>query len=114
MKKLFVIPLLALIMLSSCTAVVDNQADEIRLNRWSASLAGQRKVTLSFDMDIGRLYISEKEKSIAEIKGLALIEKTQIALYDSEDKVFYRFDYSLKENKLKLSTKDGSLTLKRN
>ncbi|MBQ5398259.1 MAG: hypothetical protein IIU14_02355 [Ruminococcus sp.] len=112
-KYLFLLVFCAAFVLSSCAPAVANQADEIRLNRWSAQLRGERRVSLSFREDFGCLEISEKEKS-TKIQGLCVIDKETLAIFDSGDKQCYRFDYSLKENKLRLSGDYGSLSLKRN
>lgn len=113
MKKILLIPLCILLLLTSCTQVVSNTADEIRLNKWSATLGGNRRVILSFKDDIGSFYISSKENKI-KIKGLTIIDSDTIAIFDSDDSEVYRFKYSLKENKLKLTNSYGTLYLKRN
>lgn len=113
MKKILLIPLCILLLLTSCTQVVSNTADEIRLNKWSATLGGNRRVTLSFNDDIGSFNISSKENKI-KIKGLTIIDSDTIAIFDSDDSEVYRFKYSLKENKLKLTNSYGTLYLKRN
>lgn len=116
MKKFLILLAFAAVMtLCSCSETVKNEADEIRLNSWRASLAGNRSVSLSFEGDTGCFQISSKEKSDSvTLKGLTLFDKNSFALFDREDKMTYRFNYSLKENKLRLSCDYGALTLKRN
>lgn len=112
MKKLIAMLWMCVLLLTSCEQVITNTADEVRLNRWSAKLGGGRVASLSFTDDYGCFKISSKEKRYSvKISGLAFIDKKSIALFDGESGYPYRFNYSINENKLKLSTAQGAITL---
>lgn len=100
--------------MSSCTQVIFNNSDEIRLNSWSAAQKGGNYVSLKFVEDNAEFKIlSENKKPKLTIKGLCLIDKNNIMIFDNSDKQSYTFSYTLKDNKLKLRYDNGELTLKR-
>ncbi len=103
-----------IIIISSCTPVVKNTADEIRRNVWSAELKSGECVTLDFKEDDALFKIlSKNKKTVLKIKGLCIIDKKKMMIFDSTDKENYVFDYKLKDDKLKLFYDSGELTLVR-
>lgn len=112
--KIIFLPLLLVIMLSSCTQIIDNYADEIRLNKWSAELENENSVTLKFKEDNAVFEVVSKDKqSCVKLKGLCIIDKSNIMISDKYDGQNYIFSYKLKDNRLKLTYNDGTITLKR-
>ncbi len=100
--------------MTSCTQVIKNSADEIRLSSWRAELKGGGAVEFSFNEDDAEFIIlNSKNKTVSEIKGKAFFDKTRLTVFDEKDTQSYVFNYKLKDNKLKLFYAGGEITLKR-
>ncbi|MCH5303322.1 MAG: hypothetical protein J1E41_00540 [Ruminococcus sp.] len=100
--------------MSSCTQVVKNTADEIRLNTWSARLKSESMVTLKFKEDIASFKVTSSDKKPdLKLSGLCIIDSKNIMIFDDSDNQNYVFSYKLKENKLILGYNSVKLTLKR-
>ena len=114
MKIKLIIPIFIMIFLCSCSSVVKNAADEIRLNKWSAELENKSVVTLQFKGDTAKLNIkAESKEASAQIKGVSFIDTKRIVIVNNSDKELYTFNYTLKNNKLKLKYKGGAVSLTR-
>jgi len=116
MKKsvLVILVLILNFIFCSCTQVVVNSADEIRLNKWSVSTEFDKEVTLEFKGDKGIFKVeSEDKKSCVTLSGLCIIDADKIAIFNESDKENYIFSYKIRGNKLNLSYSEGKLTLLR-
>ena len=114
MKLKLIILFIIVILLTSCTQVIVDEADEIRLNKWSAELENSSTVTLDFDDDIARFKIKSKDKEANSIiKGLYAIDDKNIMIYNQDENEPYFFGYKINNNKLVLKYDGGSLALTR-
>ncbi len=114
-KRIAAVFLAAIIaVFTSCGAVVVNEADEIRLNSWSARLKSGSRVTLSFDGDRADFTVKSDDRDARlRLSGLCFFDSEKFALYDEKDKSEYIFRYRLRDNKLTLLYDEGKITLKR-
>ena len=114
MKIKLIIPLFILLFLTSCTQVITNTCDEIRLNSWCAELKNGSVVTLKFEDDIARFQIKSDDKEAqTRIKGNCFFENNKMVIYNFDDLEPYCFEYKLKNNKLTLKHSRGKLVLTR-
>ena len=114
MKIKLLIPIIIAVIMSSCTQVVIDSADEIRMNTWSTKLQNGSVVSLRFKEDIACFKINSSDKdACACIKGLGVIDDSKIMIYNKSDNEPYFFNYKIKKNTLVLSYENGSLTLSR-
>ena len=103
-----------IIIMSSCTQIIKNTADEIRLNKWKAKLKSGSIVTLKFKEDSADFNISSKDKkSDVKLCGLCVIDSENIMIFDDNDNQNYVFSYKVKDNKLVLNYDEGEMVLKR-
>lgn len=113
MKLKFIMPIILIVLLCSCSRVQANKADEIRAHKWSAQLKS-KSVELSFHGDEATFTTSSNGTAPnASIKGLCVIDDRDIFISDSESEQSYRFSYTLKNNRLILRFDGGELTLLR-
>ena len=115
MRKIKFLAVLSLIfIMTSCSGAVENAADEIRLNEWSARLKCGYDVKLSFKDDNAEFKILSKNKnSDIRLNGLCFIDRCRIMIFDSSDKDSYVFLYKLSDNKLSLKYDGGKIVLTR-
>ncbi|MBR1731407.1 MAG: hypothetical protein IJ725_03105 [Ruminococcus sp.] len=114
MKLKLIIPIIIALLLTSCTQVIVDEADEIRLNKWCAKLENESEVSLSFDDNTACFRIDSKDKDAeTEIKGLSVIDNKNIMIYNESESEPYFFEYKIKNNTLTLKYSGGSLTLTR-
>ncbi len=100
--------------MASCTQVIKNSADEIRLSSWRAELKSGGVCELKFDEDdVEFIILNLKNKSASVIKGKAFFDKNRMIVFDEKDEQSYVFNFKLKNNKLTLFYNSGKLTLKR-
>lgn len=110
----FLLSLALVFFMTSCTQVIKNSADEIRLSSWRTELKSGGAIKLCFNEDDAEFIIlNSKNKIISEIKGKAFFDKTKLTFFDNKDKLSYVFSYKLKDNKMKLFYNGGEITLKR-
>lgn len=99
--------------LCSCTRVIKNPADEIRLNIWKCEFKDKSVFLLEFKEDDAVIKIlKSNKKADLKISGKAFIDKKRIAVFD-RDKENYIFDYELKGSVLRLKYGGGTIDLKR-
>ena len=115
MKKLrlFAVVFLLILSFTSCTQIVSNTADQIRLNNWKAVLKNESVVTLEFDEDIAKFTVQKKNKTYLKLKGVCIFDKESLVIFDESTSYKYSFDYYVTGNKLKLTYEDNSITLKK-
>lgn len=115
MKRLSIIfvTILLILSLTSCTQIVSNTADQIRLNNWRAVLENESIVTLDFNEDIARFTVQKKNKTYLKLKGVCIFDKESLVIFDESTSYKYSFDYYVTGNKLKLTYEDNSITLKK-
>lgn len=114
MKTKLIILLFTALLLTSCTRVTLDKADEIRMNTWSAELENGSVVTLSFQDDNAEFKINGKDKDArADLKGLCVIDDKKILIYNQSESESYFFDYKIKNNTLILNYNGGSMILTR-
>ena len=116
MKKttILIFTVMLLFFSTSCTQTVENSADEIRMNKWCLTTKYDNEVTLNFLDDIGIFQVKSTDKrACVKLKGLCIIDKDKISIYNEADKENYIFKYKLKSNKLMLSYMGGKITLLR-
>ncbi len=112
--KLF-IPIIIMFFLTSCTQVIVNTTDEIRLNNWSAKPENGSTVTLSFNDDTAEFRIKSTDPDArAKISGLCFIDDKRIFIYNQIENEPYIFEYKLKDNQLIMKYNGGKLVLTRN
>ena len=101
-------------MCCSCTQVIVNSADEIRLNKWSAETEYDKVITLDFNGDKGVFKVNSRDKKASlTISGLCIIDADKIAIFNEADNENYIFSYKLKGDKLTLKYSGGKLNLLR-
>ncbi|MGN1138105.1 MAG: hypothetical protein ACI4RM_01565 [Ruminococcus sp.] len=115
MKKfrLITITILLILALTSCSQIVSNTADQIRLNNWRTVLKNESIVTLNFNEDIAKFTVEKNEKTYLKLKGVCIFDKESFVIFDESTSYKYSFDYSVTGNKLKLTYGDNSITLKK-
>ena len=114
MKTKLIIPIVIMFFLTSCAQVVVNTADEIRLNRWSASLQNGSTVKLNFKNDTAEFCVKSKDNDAQiTINGLCFFDKQSMLIYDKKENEPYIFEYKIKNNKLILKHSGGRLVLTR-
>lgn len=114
MKFKLIIPILIMVIMTSCTRVIVDTEDEIRMNKWSASLKNGSSITLVFEDDIAEFKIYSKDKGAqADLKGLCVIDDKKILIYNQNEGEPYFFDYKVKNNELILRYDGGKLVLNR-
>lgn len=100
--------------MTSCTQVIKNPADEIRLASWKASLKNGERVKLDFDEDnVNFIILNSKNKSVLKLSGKAFFDRNRMMIFDRNDSQSYVFNYKLRDNKLELNYGGGKITLKR-
>lgn len=115
MKKFRLLAVIFLLILSltSCTQIVSNTADQIRLNNWKTQLKNESIVTLDFKGDIAKFTVQKKNKIYLKLKGVCIFDKESLVIFDESTSYKYSFDYCVTGNKLKLTYGDNSITLKK-
>ncbi len=115
MKIFKLLAVLSLIfIMTSCAGTVENAADEIRLNDWSARLNSGYDAQLRFKDDNAEFKIlSKNKKSDVRLSGICFIDRSRIIIFDSSDKDSYVFEYKLIDNKLRLRYDGGKIVLTR-
>lgn len=114
MKLKLIIPIIIAIIMSSCTQVVIDSADEVRLNSWVAKLKNGSSVSLNFIDDIATLNIKNPDKNACvSIKGLGVIDDKRILIHNKSESESYIFNYTIKNNHLILKYNHGSISLSR-
>ncbi|MBQ7133266.1 MAG: hypothetical protein IJO20_02100 [Ruminococcus sp.] len=78
---------------SACTKAVNNSADELKLNKWSAQLDNGGVVTLSFSGDYATLKLTDSELKTYEISGLCEISATTFVIHDELTEMPFAFTY---------------------
>lgn len=109
MKIKYAIVLIAVTLLTSCTRILSNPSDEIKLNNWKAELKNGYTVTLDFVGDNADLELNGDIKT--SIKGLCVIDSEEMIIYGAEP---YVFRYALSGDSLKLIRGKGKVTLLKN
>ena len=114
MKIKLIIPLIIMALLCSCTQVVTDKADEVRLNNWSAALGNENRVSLSFDGDTAEFKVQSDDSDAAvTLKGVGVVDNNNILIYNQSESEPYFFTYKIKNNTLILGYDGGRLTLTR-
>ena len=114
MKIKLIIPIIIAVIMTSCTQIVIDSADEIRMNTWSTKLQNGSAVSLRFKQDTACFKIISSDKdACACIKGLGLIDDSKIMIYNKSDNEPYLFNYIIKNNTLKLTYNKDSILLLR-
>lgn len=113
-KAVCLLTIVILLVFSSCTQIPENTADEIRFHNWALSTKYDKKVILKFNGDKAIFKVKSKDKAAnVTLRGLCIIDKNKIAIYNEYDKENYIFTYKLKLNKLTLVHSGGKITLTR-
>lgn len=112
MKRIESIILIAFIVfiistLCSCTQVVVNSADELKLSSWGVTLDNENEITLSFDGDFATLSSSVKNEEIVKISGLCEFSETAFVIYDDDSKIPFAFSYIVHFDRVEI-TYDGN------
>ena len=115
MKKfrLIFVAILLIFTLASCTQIVSNNADQIRLNNWKTVLKNESIVTLNFNEDIANFTVKKNNKTYLKLKGVCIFDKDSLVIFDEKTSYNYSFDYIVTGNKLKLNYGGNSITLKK-
>ena len=113
MKKKLIIPIIIMIILSSCTQVVVNTADEIRMNKWSGKTENGNVFTLSFKNDKAEFKVQNNNKLNLILKGLCAIDNKRIMIYNQSENEPYFFEYTINNNNLILKYDNGIIKLRR-
>ena len=114
MKIKLIIPVLIMVILTSCTQVISDSADEIRLNSWRTELNSGSTVALRFDGDNAELKVDSKDKdACVSLKGLCVIDEKTVFIYNKSEGEPYYFNYNIKNNTLVLKYDSGTLVLTR-
>ena len=115
MKKLrlILVAILLILTFTSCTQIVSNTADQIRLNNWKTVLENESIVTLNFNEDIATFSVKENNKTYLKLKGVCIFDKDSLVIFDEKTSYKYSFDYIVTRNKLKLDYGGNSITLKK-
>lgn len=100
--------------MTSCAQVIENNADEIRLNKWNEKLKNDGEAVLCFDEDNAVFNILYKNKKFnVKVSGKAFFDKNKLIIFDKSDYHNYIFNYKLKDNHLFLKYDGGTLKLKK-
>ena len=114
LKIKFIIPIIIIFFLTSCTQLVTNTADETRMNTWKAELQNGSIVTLSFENDTAQFRVEDEDGDVlTRIKGLCFFDNKSMLIYNKSESEPYIFEYKIKNNKLVLSYGGGRLVLTR-
>ena len=110
--KLF-IPIVIILLLTSCTQVIVDRADEIRMNKWTAQQENGNMISLSFRDDVAEFNVKNNNKKILNLKGLCVIDDKRMLIYNQSEEEPYFFDYKINNNKLILKYDKGKIELTR-
>lgn len=114
MKKLIILVIFSSILFCSCSRVVVNEADLVQMNKWHNTLTNGTSVTLKFKDDVAILKGKSVDKDACFlIKGLCFFDKSSFLISDKTTRKSFKFDYYVTGNRLKLTTDDGEIILKR-
>ncbi len=81
------------VFLCSCTQVVTNSADELKMGEWSETLENESIISLSFDGDFATLKIANEYMENVCISGLCEFSETDFVIHDEKTKTPFAFSY---------------------
>lgn len=113
MKIKLIIPIIIILLLTSCTQVIVNNSDEIRMNKWSAESENGNKAVLRFNEEIAEFKVMNNNKELLSLKGLCVIDDKKLLIYNQSEQEPYFFDYKISNNNLILNYDGKSLNLTR-
>ena len=113
MKLKLITSILIILFLTSCTQVVVDNSDEIRMNKWSAKSENGNISVLKFKNDIAEFKVKNNNKEIVYLKGLCLIDDKKLMIYNQSEQEPYFFEYKIKNNNLILKYDGKNLKFSR-
>ena len=113
MKLKLLIPIIIILMMTSCTQVIVNNSDEIRMNKWTAKSENGNVSVLSFKDDFAEFKVKNNNKELLHLKGLCAIDNNRLMIYNNSEQEPYFFEYKMNNNNLTLKYDGGSLIFAR-
>ncbi len=74
----------ACILLTSCSRVVVNSADELTMHKWEREFENGTKITLSFSLDDATLRVKTNDGEDCVLSGLCEINSSVFVIYDKD------------------------------
>lgn len=96
--------------LVSCTPVINNASDELRMNDWRYEGDNGSTVSLSFDDTDAYLYIENAAYTL-DISGLCAADDDSLTICDTDIGKNYSFGYHLYGDRVELNFGSGVLEL---
>ncbi len=97
--------------LCACTDVVNNSADELRLNSWSAQLDNGSVILLSFSEDYATFKLANSEEETCVIDGLCEISDTAFVIHDKSTSTSFAFSYIVHFDSVEIYYEGNSVSL---
>lgn len=113
MKIKLLVPMVIILLMTSCTQVTVNNSDEIRMNKWTSMTENGNTASLTFKEDIAEFKVRNNNKELFRLKGLCVIDSKRLLIYNQSDSEPYFFEYIIKNNNLTLKYDGGSIKLTR-
>ncbi len=97
--------------LCSCTQVVTNSADELKMGEWSETLENESIILLSFDGDFAALEITNKGMESVSISGLCEVSETDFVIHDEKTKTPFAFSYIVHFDRVEIVYGENTVSL---
>ncbi|MBQ8860882.1 MAG: hypothetical protein IJ015_06065 [Ruminococcus sp.] len=97
--------------LCSCTQVVKNNADELKMGEWHASLDNESEITLSFIDDLATLEVTNKDSESVCISGLSEVSDTDFVIHDNKTQMPFAFSYIVHFDRVEIIYEENTVSL---
>lgn len=108
--KILLLLLIASVMLTSCTQVLNSPADEIRLYGWQSETNNGSEASLCFDGSVCRFDFAGGETSFT-LEGQCFLTDDRLIISDDASGQNYSFGYRLYGDRAELSYNGSVLSL---
>lgn len=95
----------------ACTDAVINNADELRLNKWSAGLDNGGNISLSFSGDYATLMLTNSELEEYTVSGLCEISDTLFVIHDKSADTPFAFSYIVHFDSVEILYEENTVRL---
>ncbi len=112
MRGKFFVPflLIAVMLLSSCTQIINSAADELRMFSWEGTADNGNTASLLFCDNKASLSLQTHD-GLLRIHGLCLVDDEKLMICDEGSGMNYSFGYTLYGDRVELTATNGTLTL---
>lgn len=112
MKIVFATMLVIIVLvLSGCSKVVMNSADELTMYMWGAQLENGNEISLKFDDDNATLSLILFDDEKVIINGLCELSDTAFVIHDEKTKTPYAFSYIVHFDRVEIIYGENTVSL---